>query len=624
MGVGTPKGCEASVHAVRAYVESPMVQDQVLLKIDFKNAFSSVRRDVVLKLVQERLPELYPFVYQCYGKESNLFFGEDSIQSSEGVQQGDPLGPFLFSLAVMDVIKKMKSDLNVWYLDDGTLAGNVNTVLEDYQQILSAIKSHGLEVNPSKCEVYLIKPQSRECAEALRSFQSVTASIKQVDKCDLTLLGAPIFPEAIAGVLESKLENLELMAIRLKQVDSHAALFLLKNCFAMPKLTYYLRSSPCFTSNSILDRYDNLIKSTLIKILCIKLPSQAWNQASMPVSKGGLGLRPAKEVALAGYLSSVEASSKIANSLLPEILRNDTNQHYEMALNEWRFCSGSESFPENKFLQSQWDKPMYENRFLQLFQSSSEVEKARLLSISAEKSSVWIDAIPIPSLGLHLDPMSLKIACGLHLGSTLCHPHQCICGVMVDSTGRHGLSCKKQKGRYMRHEEVNKLIKQGLDQAKISSTLEPIGLSRSGDGRRPDGLTLPTWTEGKNLIWDFTTADPLCDSYVKKASKEACSAAAGRENKKVEKYSNLSDNYYFVPVGAETYGAFGPQGLKLLKQIGKKIQTVTGEKRSTYYLLQSISMAIQRSNAVCVMGTAPASTGLEGLFEFFTHDSEDS
>ena len=135
--------------------------------------------------------------------------------------------------------------------------------------------------------------------------------------------------------------------------------------------------------------------------------------------------------------------------------------------------------------------------------------------------------------------------------------------------------------------------------------------------------TLTTWTEGKCLIWDFTCADPLCDSYVKKASKEACSAASVREDKKVEKYMNLSDNYYFVPVGMETYGAFGPQGLKLLKKIGKKISEVTWEKRSTYFLLQSISMATQRANAACVMGTAPSSTGLEGLFEFFHHNSED-
>jgi hypothetical protein len=39
----------------------------------------------------------------------------------------------------------------------------------------------------------------------------------------------------------------------------------------------------------------------------------------------------------------------------------------------------------------------------------------------------------------------------------------------------------------------------------------------------------------------------------------------------------------------------------LVKQIGKKIQDATGEKLSTFYLFQSISMAIQKGNAVCVM-----------------------
>ena len=54
--------------------------------------------------------------------------------------------------------------------------------------------------------------------------------------------------------------------------------------------------------------------------------------------------------------------------------------------------------------------------------------------------------------------------------------------------------------------------------------------------------------------------------------------------KKVDKYSNLSDYYHFVPVGIETYGAYGPQGIKLVKQICKKIQDATGEKLSTFYL----------------------------------------
>ena len=80
-------------------MESDAVQDQVLLKIDFKNAFNSVHRDFVLKFIREKVPAIYGFVYQCYEESSYLFFGDDTLNSSKGVQQGDPLG-------IMDVVKK--------------------------------------------------------------------------------------------------------------------------------------------------------------------------------------------------------------------------------------------------------------------------------------------------------------------------------------------------------------------------------------------------------------------------------------------------------------------------------------------------------------------------------------
>lgn len=65
----------------------------------------------------------------------------------------------------------------------------------------------------------------------------------------------------------------------------------------------------------------------------------------------------------------------------------------------------------------------------------------------------------------------------------------------------------------------------------------------------------------------------------------------------------------------ETVGAYGPKGIKLIKQNGKKIQDATSEKLSTFYLFQSISMAIQKGNAVYVMGfVKKLSSDLEDLF----------
>ena len=67
-----------------------------------------------------------------------------------------------------------------------------------------------------------------------------------------------------------------------------------------------------------------------------------------------------------------------------------------------------------------------------------------------------------------------------------------------------------------------------------------------------------------------------------------------------------------------------PQGIKLVKQIGKKIHDATGEKLPTFYTFQSISMAIQKGNAACVQGCEKdTSPGLESLFNFQVHEAEE-
>ena len=62
------------------------------------------------------------------------------------------------------------------------------------------------------------------------------------------------------------------------------------------------------------------------------------------------------------------------------------------------------------------------------------------------------------------------------------------------------------------------------------------------------------------------------------------------------------------------------EGSKLIQSIGRKVAEATGEKRSTSFIFQRVSMAIQRGNASCVLGTVPRSEGLEEIFEFETAD----
>ena len=108
LGVGVAGGCEAAIHAARRFLcEAP--SDYVLAKLDFSNAFNCLHRDTMLSAVAERLPQIYRFCHLSYSVPTSLVFGEFEIESREGAQQGDPLGPLLFCLTLQPVLNDLHS-----------------------------------------------------------------------------------------------------------------------------------------------------------------------------------------------------------------------------------------------------------------------------------------------------------------------------------------------------------------------------------------------------------------------------------------------------------------------------------------------------------------------------------
>ena len=91
-----------------------MPPNHLLLKLDFKNAFNTLRRDKMLESVKEYAPELFTFIHAAYGQASLLFCGDHILESAEGVQQGDPLGPLLFCLTIQSLILKLQSEFSVF------------------------------------------------------------------------------------------------------------------------------------------------------------------------------------------------------------------------------------------------------------------------------------------------------------------------------------------------------------------------------------------------------------------------------------------------------------------------------------------------------------------------------
>ena len=283
LGIGTKNGAEAAGHAARALLEAESSPGTVLLKIDFSNAFNSIRRDTLLETAYQRYPSVYNYTLAAYGDSSFLMFGDETLLSDEGVQQGDPDGPRLFGDTINSFIQSLQSRFNVWYLDDGNLADDYQIVLGDLRDVIEEGRKCGLIINPAKSELFFLGTESdKSCKRILGQFSEVCCGIQTPPLENLTVLGALIGASAIISCLGDKTAALRILASRLPLLDSHHAFYLLKHSFAIPRLTYSLRTAPCFDHPKLLEDYDSVLRSAL-KDVCNS--TSMTLRGSRPVSR---------------------------------------------------------------------------------------------------------------------------------------------------------------------------------------------------------------------------------------------------------------------------------------------------------------------------------------------------
>ena len=591
---------EAAVHAARLYLDN-LQPNEVILKLDFKNAFNTIRRDKMLKSVRSLAPELAPFVYSAYSEPSILFWGEQTLMSREGVQQGDPLGPLLFCLTIHELTIQLESDLCMFYLDDGTLGGSPDEVLRDLRLVEQGAAELGLTLNHKKSEVISHNSASRE------ALLTATPDLCVTKPDCATLLGSPLGDvECISNTIREKTASLRIMGDRLSFLHAQDALLLLRHSFAIPKLLYTLRTAPCFLSHE-LRSYDDLLRSITSRIANVPLSESdpAWTQASLPVKQGGLGVRSAVQLAPSAFLASAAGSSGLVSQIVPAHLQDASLVARSEALSLWTLGHDSSPPPDPvAHRQKMWDYPRVCATAQALTNEAPDARsRARLLASSRSEAGAWLQALPAPNLGLRMDDETVRVAVGLRLGTPLCQPHECShCGLEVDPLGTHGLSCRWSEGRHPRHAALNDIIHRSLTAANIPSRLEPSGLYRS-DGKRPDGCSILPWRCGKVLVWDATCPDTHAPSHVSAAVRGAGVVAAQAEQSKVAKYGHLDTSHHFVPFVVETSGVLGEAAVDFTRDLGRRLCKATGEPRSREFLLQRISVAVQRSNAAAVLGT---------------------
>jgi len=597
LGFGVPGGAEAASHAVRRYL-AHLPSNAIFIKLDFTNAFNTIRRDCVLEAVTKYVPELQAFVSSAYASSSLLAFGEYLVESAEGVQQGDPLGPLLFCLTLHEALARASCDVVVGFLDDVSLGGDIKHVFQALEVLKKESAEMGLTINAAKCEVLgLTETNEGEWDAHGLGFSKVPLS-------RATMLGSPLFDGPFLSHRLSEFnENLQAISPRLELLPSHDAFYLLRQVFFLPRLSYIIRSAPCFLSEELVF-LDTTVRSLMSRVANLEFTDIMWTQATLPVRWGGLGVRSAVKLAPCAFLASAAGAADLCSALLPHGQGAQPDLYVEQARQIWHALGGVAA-PSAQGARSQrmWDEDICRSTYGNIQNSSNDPTfQSRILAASMKGSGDWLKAVPLAAIGLKLDDRALSIAIGLRVGANIVGNHKCKCGAQVLQNGHHGLSCRRSAGRHYRHDAINDIIVRALRSAAIPASREPAGLIR-GDGKRPDGVSLIPWLRGQCMAWDATCPDTFAQSHLHTSSATAGVVAAEAESAKRLKYAGLANRVLFVPIAVETAGPWGPEARQFTAELGKRLAVATGEQRSTEFLRQRISIAVQRGNAASVQGT---------------------
>ena len=100
--------------------------------------------------------------------------------------------------------------------------------------------------------------------------------------------------------------------------DPQAELYLLRSCHNICKINHLLRTVPCEIILNQLGKFDEMSDphSLELAILHSPIPDDAWSQAVLSFSYGGLGLGEAKKIAPAAFTESLTTVMSLVVQLL--------------------------------------------------------------------------------------------------------------------------------------------------------------------------------------------------------------------------------------------------------------------------------------------------------------------
>jgi hypothetical protein len=588
-----------------------------VVQVDISNAFNSISRDHMLHRVQEAAPELLPWTYYLYGQSSHLFCGSSVIPSSEGTQQGDPLGPALFCIALHPLISQLSNcglAWQGWFMDDGVLVGTVSALASALETLQREAPKLHLAVNLDKCLFWSkLLPHGETCCGPLRRTPWAHS---------LPVLGIPFggghpdHYQMVLGRLAALLQRLLLLR------DPQAALLILRACLGAQRITYLLRVQYSSHTATLSVQVADLLRTTLASLLQSDLTEAAWMQACLPLSLGGLGIQNPTLLRESAYISS--SLSELVLSEHVSLPTPHVTQTFWTAARAYLNFFGH-TFPEDNPLRSwlqtpqqditsllppnltqqdTWSRWVYK-KALGTLQSSVPIRDCvRLERQSRPHAGAWLHAVPNQALDNKFGASDFRTLLRFHLGLPLISSNlvgsPCpLCNTSLDRFGDHILSCQKA-GLWRRHHHACEAV-QNIGVAARYGVLSEVPVQGR---RRPADLLLTHWHNGQSLAVDITIVHALVPST---AWHRGLSYVDHAEGEKVAESEELCKQagILFAPVGMDTFGSYGTQGADILSRMFKHYADAQGvDPNSSEGSLcisqcwERVSVAVHKSIAV--------------------------
>ncbi|CAI5487095.1 unnamed protein product [Closterium sp. Naga37s-1] len=483
------------------------------------------------------------------------------FESPSGVRQGDPCGPFLYTLTQhLDILPTQNQIPSIFissYADDTFIAGPPSTVTTAFAALTDRLHSLSLIFQPSKCSIWCPLDWHQDCA---------APPGVPIAPNGLNVAGVPIDPDGyIISTVREKLDSFAATLPLLHQLHGpQSASRILSQCVSA-RPSFLLRTlSPFPKIHDLFRSWDSTILHHFTQLFGpgywipdTEHTTTAQLQAFLPICLGGFGLRSSASAAPPIYPCSWAQLLLLlfthfitdGSPLFRPFLSSDTNHR----LDEFISAAAAMLSKEVQDRFPSWSHllPGYPPK---LFTHLSQQLEASLLEKLTETE--W------------------RIAAAIRLGLPIPHlssAESCACGHSFSDSSlpSHALRCPKNNKPTKVHDAVKHELHRISLKLGLVVQLEDHHLL---PGRRSD-ISCRDIQAGATWDLDISVANPQHGFPHSNAATVIGSAAASPETEKATLYASSlrsRPDVKLLSLALETFGCFGKSFQDFLKECSRR------------------------------------------------------